>query len=237
VGPVSSASGGSRKAREREPVRRVAHRPAAKRKRRTANWRKRLVLLAITLLVGLAVWAWLARRLAPRGNTPLTHFDTIVVLGYPADGDGNPTPIELERVTEAVHEYERGVAAHLIFTGGAAHNQFVEAEVMARTAEGQGIPADAVVVEPKAQNTVENACYAVRLMKARGWDSAEVISSAWHLERAGLIFSRLPIAWRAHAAPALEPDPAWLANATEMLETLKTVRYLVWTRPMDQCAI
>jgi uncharacterized SAM-binding protein YcdF (DUF218 family) len=201
------------------------------------NWRRRLLVAAIALLVGLAVWAWLARRLAPRSNTPLTHFDTIIVLGDPADGDGDPTPTQQARVTEAVREYERGVAAHLIFTGAAVKNAYVEAEVMARTAESQGIPAGAVVVEPQARNTMENACYAVRLMRARGWGSAEVISSAWHLQRAGLIFSRMPIAWRTHAAPALEPESGIYDGAVGMEETLKTVRYLVWARPMDKCEL
>jgi uncharacterized SAM-binding protein YcdF (DUF218 family) len=189
----------------------------------------------IILLAALWCWAYLARRLAPTGNTDLTHFDAIVVLGNPADSDGNPTPTELARVTEAVHEYERGVASHLIFTGGAVANRFVEAQVMARTAEAQGIPESAVVVEPQARDTIQNACYAVRLMKERGWGSAEVVSSPWHLQRAGLIFSRMPIAWRAQVAPALEPESGVFANAMGLEETLKTVRYLVWGRPIERC--
>ena len=61
-----------------------------------------------------------------------------MVLGSPADGDGNPTPTELERVTEAVREYERGVAPRMIFTGGAGGNGFVEARVMARVPRRRG---------------------------------------------------------------------------------------------------
>ena len=74
-----------------------------------------------------------------------------MVLGSPADADGNPTPIELARVTEAVNEYERGVAPRMIITGGPAKNRFVEAEVMARVAEAQGIPAGAIVEERTAR--------------------------------------------------------------------------------------
>ena len=36
-----------------------------------------------------------------------------------------------------LREYERGVASHLIVTGAAAHNRFVEAEVMARVAQAK----------------------------------------------------------------------------------------------------
>ena len=85
-------------------------------------------------------WAAVERHLAPTSNTSLTRFDAIIVLGTPADDDGNPTPYQLASVTEAVHEYSRGIAPRLILTGGAAHNRFVEARVMARTAEAQGIP-------------------------------------------------------------------------------------------------
>jgi len=193
------------------------------------------VVAGVLLVAGLWVWAYAARRLAPTGNTDQARFDAIVVLGDPADADGNPTPTELARVTEAVHEYERGAAAHLIFTGGAVHNRFVEAQVMAQTAEAQGIPESAVLLEPAARDTIQNACYSVRLMRARGWDSAEVVSSPWHLERAGLIFSRMPVRWRVHAAPALEPESPAARDAKGFVETLKTVRYLVWGRPIEQC--
>ncbi len=87
------------------------------------------------MVVGLAAWAAIARALAPTANTTQNQFDVLIVLGSPADADGNPTAAELERVTEAVDEYERGVAPKMIFTGGPAHNRFVEAEVMARVAE------------------------------------------------------------------------------------------------------
>ena len=204
-------------------------------RRRRLRWRARGILLAVFLVLALFLWGVVARRFAPQGNTSLTHFDAIVVLGNPADNDGNPTPTQLARVNEAVREYERGVAEHLIFTGGAAGNRFVEAQVMARTAEAQGIPASAILIEPQARNTIENACYSVRIMKERGWGSAEVVSSPSHLQRAGLIFSRMPIQWRTHAAPPVEPESALTGEARGLLEILKTVRYLVWARPMDRC--
>jgi len=158
-----------------------------------------------------------------------------MVLGSPADADGNPTPTELERVTEAVHEYERGVAPRMIFTGGAAHNRFVEAEVMARVAEAQGIPAGAIVQERTAQDTIENTCDSLKIMRSHGWESAEVVSNSSHLPRTGLILSRLPLTWRVHAAPALEPEGPWTQGAMTAAEILKTVRYLVWARQMEPC--
>jgi uncharacterized SAM-binding protein YcdF (DUF218 family) len=194
-----------------------------------------LTLAALLLIPFLMGCGAVARLLAPVTNTALTRFDAIIVLGNPADSDGNPTPTQLARVTEAVHEYELGVAPRLILTGGASHNRFTEARVMARTAHAQGIPESAIVIEPESRDTIENACDATRIMKARGWQSAEVVSSASHLPRAGLILSGLPLLWRTHAAPPLEPQSAAYLWASASVEDLKTVRYLVWSRWIEHC--
>lgn len=194
-----------------------------------------MILAAILLILCILSWGAVARLLAPASNTSLTHFDAIIVLGTPADSDGNPAPEQLARVTEAVHEYERGVAPRLIMTGGAARNHFVEGQVMARTAQAEGIPASAILVEPEARNTLENACYSARIMKAHGWRSAEVVSTASHLPRAAIIFSSLPLEWRTHAAPPLEPDSAAYHWVVASVETLKTVHYLIWSRWTERC--
>ena len=194
-----------------------------------------MVLASVAIVVVLVAWAALARAFAPLGNTQATRFDALIVLGTPADAEGNPTPVQLSRVTEAVHEYERGVATHLILTGGPTHRSYVEAEVMARTAEAQGVPASSIVIEPQALDTIQNACYSARIMKAHGWRSAEVISSPSHLARASLIFSREPIDWRLHAAPSLEPEITSSVRAPDSLEVLKTIRYLVYAQWAERC--
>jgi len=198
-----------------------------------------LILTALILL--LLLWSDVARRLVPLGNTKRTQFDAIIVLGTPADSDGNPTPDMLDRITEGVREYEHGVAPRLIVTGAAAHNRFVEAEVMARVAQSQGVPASVIFQEPQALDTIQNACYSAHILRANGWHSAEVISSAAHLPRAALIFSRLfgesatgTIEWRMHAAPA-NFAPAYFAQGAKIVEIVKTARYLVWSRWIESC--
>jgi uncharacterized SAM-binding protein YcdF (DUF218 family) len=195
----------------------------------------RAALNAAALCIALLAWAAVARKLAPQSNTSLTRFDAIIVLGAPADSDGNPSPSQLARVTEAVHEYERGVAPRLILTGGAAHNQFVEAAVMARAAHAQGIPESALFVETRAQNTIQNACYSQKIMDAHGWRSAEIVSDSSHLPRAAMIFSHTPLEWRMHPAPTLSPDSSAYETSNASVETLKTLRYLLWARWTDHC--
>src|ERR1035441_2529795 len=194
-----------------QPRRIGRHRTPARRRR--LGWRGRVAISAGAAVLALLVWASVAREVAPASNTSLNRFDAIIVLGSPADADGNPTPALLARVTEAVREYQRGVAPRLILSGAAAHNRFVEASVMARAAHAQGIPESAIFMEPEATDTIQNACYSARIMKAHGWRSAEVVSAGFHLPRAGLIFSRLPLEWRADGAPPLSPDSAEVGRA------------------------
>ena len=143
----------------------------------------------------------------PTHNTDAAHFDTLIVLGNPARPDGTPSPEQRERVMEGVRQYKAGVAQHIIMTGAAAHNQYVEADVMAQLAESQGVPANAITEEPQAQDTIQNVYYSAKLMHENGWSSAEIISSPSHLPRAALIVNTLnidqptlTIAWRTHAA-------------------------------------
>ena len=223
----------SRPTRRRASTRRPRHRyePIDLGKKR---WIVRASLGAILLAVLLIGWAVVARRLAPAANTSRDHFDTILVLGYRADSDGNPTPEEIARVSEAVREYERGVAPRLLFTGGAAHNKFVEADVMAAAAAAQGIPPSAIFVETRSNDTIQNACYSERIMRAHGWHSAEIVSSAYHLPRAAMIFGHTSLDWRMHAAPSLQPGSAG-SGTDSALETLKTMRYLVYASWAEPC--
>ena len=193
------------------------------------------IIATVFLIAALFAWAAIARNLAPTSNTALTRFDAIIVLGAPADGDGNPAPDQLARVTEAVHEYERGVAPRLIVTGAAVANHYVEAQVMARTAHAQGVPDSALFIEPEARDTIQNACYAARIMKAHNWQSAEIVSSASHLRRAALIFSKLPMEWSAHDAPSMSAGTGAHLSAVTFVETLKTMRYLTWARWSEHC--
>lgn len=224
----------STKTRRQTPPRR---RQTFVTRRKGMGWPGRICWSVAALALALAVWAIVARALAPAANTAQTSFDTLIVLGYPTDSDGNPSPTELASVTEAVHEYERGIAPRIIFTGGAAHNRFVEARAMARAAEAHGIPASVILTDPQALNTIQNACNSVRILRAHGWQSAEVISTPYHLPRAAMIFSRLPLQWRVHAAPPLEPSQSGTPLPQTLLEILKTVRYLVWSRQMEPCQL
>ena len=235
--PAKAPSGGARRVATRsatQPSRRVP-------RRAFFSTAFHISFACAGVVAAVLLWAVLARALAPVFNSTRTRFDAIIILGTPADSDGNPTPELLDRMTEGVHEYERGVAPRLIVTGAAAHNHFVEAEVMARVAQAQGVPASVVFPETRALDTLQNACYSARILKDHGWTSAEIVSSAPHLPRAAMIFSNLhglagqKLEWRTHAAPDTL-TPAYYNRGAALMETFKTARYLVWTRWTESCS-
>lgn len=184
------------------------------------------------LAVAFALVVYLNYVTLPNSDTEATRFDTIIVLGFPTNLDGTPSPENRARVLEGIREYRAGVAPRLILTGGAAHNRFVEAHVMAQFAESQGVPASDIFEEPQALNTIQNIYYSARIMHAHGWTSAEVVSSGYHLGRASLILSTfarrqpaLAFAWRTHPAPRA---PEYLFLRQPILYSLEAARCLYY---------
>ena len=162
--------------------------------------RKILFWLAAFVLAALGT-AWILWRAIPQSNTAQQNFDVILVLGTPSQEDGSPSPEQRSRALEGVREWRRGVAPRIIFSGSAAHNQWVEADTMAKLAEQQGVPTADVIEERQAMDTIQNVYYSVAIMRTHQWHSADVVSSWSHLPRAALILAHFPILWRTHAAP------------------------------------
>lgn len=170
--------------------------------RSMARMRKTLEKLALGLAL-IPVIVFIFYITIPLGNTHASHFDVLMVLGYPANADGTPAPEQRERVLEAVRQFKSGVAPVILVSGAAAHNRFVEADVMAALAETSGVPPGAIVRESRALDTIQNIAYSTQIMRAHGWQSAEVVTSAAHVRRASLILlsSPIPIHWHMQASP------------------------------------
>jgi len=139
--------------------------------------------------------------MVPNSNVNLTRVDVLIVLGSPTMPDGSLTDEQRERVNEGVREFSKGVSSHLIMTGGAAHNRFIEADAMAAFAVASGVPLTAIIEETQSNDTIQNIYFANALMTANGWHTAEVISSPSHLARAAIILEHYPaLRWKTHAA-------------------------------------
>jgi uncharacterized SAM-binding protein YcdF (DUF218 family) len=192
--------------------------------------RKSLTIVLSIVLIAIAVLAGVYLTI-PSSNTNLTHFDAIIVLGNPAAPDGTPGSEQRERTLEAVREFQAGVAPHLIFTGAAAHNQYVEAHVMAVLAIAQGVPPAAIIEEDQARNTIQNIFYSQRIMAANHWSSAEVVSSPSHLPRTALILRHYLILWSTHPSRWPSEYPFWKKAVLFYGESISCFRLRVFGFP------
>jgi uncharacterized SAM-binding protein YcdF (DUF218 family) len=164
-----------------------------------------LLFQAVPAPPGVTEDIWTNYKSIPTSNTDAKHFDAIIVLGVPTEPDGSIAPEAQARMTEGIREYKAGVASHLIPTGGQAHNEYFEAHAMKEFAVSQGVPADAVIEEGQAKDTIQNIWFSYKIMQAHNWHSAEVVSSPSHLPRTALILQHYKdLKWRTH--PSLWPE-------------------------------
>jgi uncharacterized SAM-binding protein YcdF (DUF218 family) len=157
-----------------------------------------------------------------RGRSADGPADVIIVLGCPSNSDGSPSPCQRQRALAGVQEYRSGVGPRILFTGGAAHNSFIEANGMTWLAAAQGVPPRNILQENAAINTVQNAQYSLRIMQANGWHSAEVVAFPSQMRRAALIFAKLPIDVRMHSSGWPPEFGVWDKLAAYSLEVPKT---------------
>lgn len=113
--------------------------------------------------------------------------EVIIVLGA-AVRRGEPSPAFAARIRHGVELWKRGVAPKLLFTGGLGHgDKLCESEVARRVAMEAGVPAGAILVEKESRMTWDNLIEAQRVMKARGLETAVIVSDPDHLLRASLM--------------------------------------------------
>ena len=127
--------------------------------------------------------------------------DVIVVLGTAVSESGRPSPGLRARVARGIELYRAGAAPFLLFTGG-GRRAMPEATVMRRLARDAGVPDAALVLEPTARNTFENADRSVAIIRARGWQRVILVTSWPHLPRALLAFRAAGVRATGQAAPA-----------------------------------
>ncbi len=180
------------------------------------KWMRRAVV-AIALLAALALVAeavfWLGSTLAAQ---PAVAGDcAVLVLGYPSDADGAPSAVQRARVAAGALAHRRNHCDRILVSGGAAHNASIEAEVMARLAADEGIPASQITIENRAQNTWQNVEYSLPFLD--GFAHLFVASETLHAYRGRRYLCKQRPLWcdRVAVAPAYEPfaRPLWKIGA------------------------
>lgn len=113
--------------------------------------------------------------------------DVAIVLGA-GTADGEISPVFLERICYGIWLYQNGYVDQLIFTGGiGAGNAKSDAWAAGQYAVSQGVPEEAILLEEESTITQENIANAKRIMDAKGFRTAIIVSDPLHMKRAMLM--------------------------------------------------
>lgn len=113
--------------------------------------------------------------------------------GYPKDGRHHFNA-SVNRLTQTLELYQQGKIRQILLTGGSSNiitKGQLESEVVVDFIEDVGVPRKAVIVEPQARNTWENAQNVAKIIQTKyPQASCVLITSAWHMRRAKACFSK-----------------------------------------------
>ncbi len=191
-----------------------------------ARVKRRGTILALVALLLLLAFGILYEQVDARAQVDAARrADAIIVLGCSVWPGEQPSPALAARTQHAIALYRAGYAPHLILTGGTGTYPPAESEVMRRLAASAGIPAEAMLLDDASHSTEENLANAKRLMQARGWRTALIVSDPFHLLRAEAIAHDLGMA--AFGSPASD-SPTYTQWRLRVWYTAREVLALVW---------
>ena len=142
-----------------------------------------LVLFLLACLAGLTLFGLVCWR-ATVARVP-EPSDCIVVLGARVYPDGRMSLVLRERAAAALAAWREGLAPYIIVCGAQGENEpRAEALVMAEYLRSEGVPEERIISDSESYNTRQNIDNAAAIMHARGWQSAIITTSDYHMERA-----------------------------------------------------
>ncbi|MFA4087912.1 YdcF family protein [Mycobacteroides chelonae] len=113
----------------------------------------------------------------------------VVILGYGLKPDGSMRDKLYQRVVTGRAIANMFPNSFIIVTGGNPQNGVSEAEQMRNMLVGLGYPSDRIIVEPRANSTVQNAQFSVPLAKQAGASGIILVTNSTHQQRAGRNFT------------------------------------------------
>lgn len=122
------------------------------------------------------------------------RFDVGIVLGKMLNEDGLLSKDCINRIEKAVKLFEQKYFFKIIVTGGHHMNDpenKTEADMMKKFLLRWGVPNDAIIVEKRALDTIQNAIHTREICEMRDFKKIAVITSEYHLPRALFCFKQL----------------------------------------------
>lgn len=184
--------------------------------------------LAVTLT---PVTRWAARWLAGPWQDP--QGDVLIVLGGSLLDQDLIGVNSYWRAVYASLAWREGVFRHVVISGGGPERTPI-AVPMRQFLVSMGVPADAIVIETKSQNTWENAHYTRELLEERRLAGPPhrlvLLTSDYHMYRARRVFEKAGLAVQPRPFPDVIKrsycwDCRWDAFLDLARETAKIAYY------------
>lgn len=145
------------------------------------HWKAAAVALGVAAAVALST-------AISHGQPPVAAKDfsrpAIVILGYGLNPDGTMQPILRRRVLTGLAVAQFFPQSPIIVTGGNPKNGRTEAGEMRNMLMLLGFPANRILVEDRANSTVQNAKFSVPMAKEAGTSGIILVTSSTHQDRA-----------------------------------------------------
>lgn len=148
------------------------------------RWRAAVGAIALSLAVAVGGVSPAVSRAEPAAAAKDFSKPAIVVLGYGLNPDGSPRWILHTRVLAGLAAAQFFPQSPIIVTGGNPKNGNTEAGEMRKMLQIVGFPDNRIIVEDKANSTVQNARFSVPLAKKAGTSGVILVTSSTHQGRA-----------------------------------------------------
>jgi len=147
-----------------------------------------VAVVAVYLLVFQTNLMW--RVAEPlRMSSPPVRADAIVVFAGGVGETGKAGGGSPERIDEATALYRDGYAPYIVISSGYVYS-FNEAQQLRDLAVAKGVPARAIVLEERSNNTYQNVTFVYDILRDHHWRSILLVSSPYHMRRATMVWRK-----------------------------------------------
>jgi vancomycin permeability regulator SanA len=133
--------------------------------------------------------------------------DAAVVFGAMVYDNGVLSPSLRDRVMTGVDLYRSGAVRKLVMSGGVEPNGIDETVAMRGAAIKAGVPASAILRDPKGVSTDATVRNTTAIFADNGIKHVLAVSQGYHLPRVKLAY--LSEGWDVRTVPAVEVEPIW----------------------------
>jgi len=148
------------------------------------RWKSAVLAIVLAVAALLGDIAPAISSAAPAAVTKDFSRPAIVILGYGLNPDGTMRTILRRRVLTGLAVAQFFPQSPIIVTGGNPQNGKTEAEQMRAMLRFLGFPDERIIVEDKANSTVQNARFSVPLAEQAGTSGIILVTSTTHQDRA-----------------------------------------------------